>query len=149
MLDIRFNLPADMLKKVDLASMQQSLEVRLPFLDSELVAFALSLPGAFLISGSTRKYILREAFRDQLPEDILGRGKKGFLLPIRKWMKSGRMRDELLDLARGQSFIDPAAVEQFAGEHRAGRADRSQLLWACYVLLKWRGRRASSPVDRS
>jgi asparagine synthase (glutamine-hydrolysing) len=117
-------------------------------LDSELVAFALSLPEPFLISAGTRKHILREAFRDQLPEDILGRGKKGFLLPIRKWMKSGRIRDELLDLARGQSFLDPAAVEQFAGEHLAGRADQSQLLWACYVLLKWRGRRASLPADR-
>ncbi|MBK5957165.1 asparagine synthase (glutamine-hydrolyzing) [Rhodoplanes elegans] len=143
MMDIRFNLSADMLKKVDLASMQHSLEVRLPFLDSELVAFALGLPETFLISRGTRKHILREAFREQLPEDILGRGKKGFLLPIRKWMKSGRMRDELLDLAHGQSFLDPAAVEQFAGEHRAGRTDQSQLLWACYVLLKWQGRRAS------
>jgi asparagine synthase (glutamine-hydrolysing) len=149
MMDIRFNLSADMLKKVDLASMQHSLEVRLPFLDSELVAFALGLPPSFLISGGTRKHILREAFCDRLPEDILGRGKKGFLLPVRKWMKAGRMRDELLDLARGQSFLDPAAVEQFASEHRAGQVDQSTLLWACYVLLKWRRRREISAVDRS
>ncbi|MFT4276113.1 MAG: asparagine synthase (glutamine-hydrolyzing) [Rhodopseudomonas sp.] len=143
MMDIRFNLSADMLKKVDLASMQHSLEVRLPFLDSELVAFALGLPESFLISGRARKHILRETFRDQLPADILGRGKKGFLLPIRKWMKSGRMRDELLDLARGQSFLDSAAVEQFAGEHRDGHADRSALLWVCYVFLKWQVRRGA------
>ncbi|MCD0422676.1 asparagine synthase (glutamine-hydrolyzing) [Rubrivivax sp. JA1024] len=142
--DIRFNLSADMLKKVDLASMQHGLEVRLPFLDSELVEFAMQLPEQFLISGKSRKHILREAFRDKLPPDVLGRGKKGFLLPIRKWMKSGRMRDELLDLSRAQTFLDVRAIESYAEQHRAGLVDQSQLLWACYVLLKWRRRQGRS-----
>jgi len=148
MTDIRFNLSADMLKKVDLASMQHGLEVRLPFLDSQLVEFALDLPEEFLISGGIRKFILREAFRDKLPADILTRGKKGFLLPIRKWMKAGKMRDELLDLARTQTFLDAGAIQEFADEHRAGLTDQSQLLWACYVLLKWRVRqdRLGGPV---
>ena len=139
--DIRFNLPADMLKKVDLASMQHGLEVRLPFLDSGLVEFALGLPASFLIFGGVRKHILRETFRDDLPPEILTRGKKGFLLPIRKWMKGGRMRDELLDIAAGQSVLEPRAIEKFANEHRSMRADHSQLLWECYVFLKWRLRR--------
>jgi asparagine synthase (glutamine-hydrolysing) len=135
--DIRFNLPADMLKKVDLASMQHGLEVRLPFLDSGLVEFALGLPEEFLIAGAVRKHILRETFRADLPPEILTRGKKGFLLPIRKWMKDGRIRDELLDIAKQQSILDTRAIEGFADEHRTARADRSQLLWSCYVFLKW------------
>ncbi|BBO04181.1 MULTISPECIES: asparagine synthase (glutamine-hydrolyzing) [Bradyrhizobium] len=135
--DIEFNLPGDMLKKVDLASMQHSLEVRLPFLDSGLVEFALSLPSEFLIKRGVRKYILREAFKDDLPTDILTRGKKGFLLPIRKWMKSGKMREELLELARRQTVLDWRSIQSFADEHRSGIVDHSPLLWASYVLLKW------------
>lgn len=135
--DIKFNLPADMLKKVDLASMQHGLEVRLPFLDSELVAFALSLPEGFLISGGARKHVLREAFRDELPEDILRRGKKGFLLPIRQWMKTGRMRDELSDIANVQTLLDPHTIKGWINRHESGRQDLSQVLWSCYVFLKW------------
>ncbi|WP_041798070.1 asparagine synthase (glutamine-hydrolyzing) [Rhodopseudomonas palustris] len=146
--DIRFNLPADMLKKVDLASMQHGLEVRLPFLDSRLVAFALGLPDKFLINGGVRKHILRESFRSDLPPEILTRGKKGFLLPIRKWMRDGRIRDELLDLAARQTTLDSRAIERFATEHRELRADHSQLLWACYVFLKWTGRRNGNRSDR-
>jgi asparagine synthase (glutamine-hydrolysing) len=141
--DICFNLPADMLKKVDLASMQHGLEVRLPFLDSGLVEFALGLPEEFLIARAVRKHILREAFRADLPPEILTRRKKGFLLPLRKWMKDGRMRDELLDLAARQSVLNPRAIENFASQHRAMQADHSQLLWACYVFLKWIGRRSA------
>lgn len=139
-IDISFNLPGDMLKKVDLASMQHGLEVRLPFLDSGLVDFALRLPSEFLISKGVRKHILRETFKEDLPADILTRGKKGFLLPIRQWMKSGRMRDELLDLAQGQNELDTRAVRTLADEHRAGKVDHSPLLWACYVYLKWSAR---------
>jgi asparagine synthase (glutamine-hydrolysing) len=141
--DIRFNLPADMLKKVDLASMQHGLEVRLPFLDSALVEYALNLPEEFLISGAVRKHILREAFRDQLPGEILTRGKKGFLLPIREWMRKGRMRNELVDLARGQTILDSGAIDGFVREHGSGSVDHSQLLWACYVFLKWKARQGS------
>lgn len=136
-MDIEFNLPGDMLKKVDLASMQHSLEVRLPFLDSGLVEFALNLPSEFLIRRGVRKYILREAFKDDLPSDILTRGKKGFLLPIRKWMRSGRMREELLELARGQTMLNWRSIETLADEHRFGAVDHSMLLWATYVFLKW------------
>jgi asparagine synthase (glutamine-hydrolysing) len=144
-MDIEFNLPGDMLKKVDLASMQHGLEVRLPFLDSGLVEFALQLPSEFLIKGGVRKRILREAFKDDLPPEILTRGKKGFLLPIRKWMKSGLIREELLALARQQSILDRTAIERFLAEHGSGLVDHSQLLWACYVFLKWSMRKVGIP----
>ncbi|TQF41822.1 hypothetical protein UNPF46_06680 [Bradyrhizobium sp. UNPF46] len=135
--DIEFNLPADMLKKVDLASMQHSLEVRLPYLDSGLVEFVLNLPASYLIANGRRKHLLREAFRDLLPPEIVGRRKQGFLLPIRKWMKDGRMRDELLELSAVQSALNPAAIRHFADRHQAGTEDLSALLWSCYVYLKW------------
>jgi asparagine synthase (glutamine-hydrolysing) len=149
-MDIEFNLPSDMLKKVDLASMQHGLEVRLPFLDSGLVEFALSLPPDFLIKRGVRKRILRETFKEDLPLEILTRGKKGFLLPIRKWMKSGRMREELLELAKVRSPLNGSAIERFLNEHRSGLVDHSSLLWACYVFLKWsrsNGRTKTSPAE--
>lgn len=138
--DIEFNLPADMLKKVDLASMQHSLEVRLPYLDSGLVEFVLNLPASYLIANGRRKHLLREAFRDLLPHEILGRRKQGFLLPIRKWMRYGRMRDELLELSTSQNVLDVDAIGRFADRHRAGAEDLSPLLWSCYVYLKWQRR---------
>lgn len=135
--DIEFNLPADMLKKVDLASMQHSLEVRLPYLDSGLVEFVLNLPASYLIANGRRKHLLREAFGDLLPHEVLGRRKQGFLLPIRKWMRYGRMRDELLDLSAAQNVLDVRAIRRFADRHQAGTEDLSPLLWSCYVYLKW------------
>lgn len=141
--DIEFNLPADMLKKVDLASMQHSLEVRLPYLDSGLVEFVLNLPASYLIANGRRKHLLREAFADLIPPEIVGRRKQGFLLPIRKWMRYGRIRDELLELSAAQSVLDRGAIRHFADCHQAGAEDLSALLWSCYVYLKWQRRPTS------
>jgi asparagine synthase (glutamine-hydrolysing) len=146
--DIDFNLSADMLKKVDLASMQHGLEVRLPYLDSSLVEFTLNLPPNYLIANGRRKHLLREAFRDLLPPEILERRKQGFLLPIRQWMRYGRMRDELLDLSAAQNVLNPSAIKQFADTHRAGIEDLSSLLWSCYVYLKWQRRPSKIQHER-
>jgi asparagine synthase (glutamine-hydrolysing) len=140
-LDIHFNLPNDMLKKVDLASMQYGVEVRLPYLDRQLTEFALSLPENLLINRGERKSVLRSAFRDLLPEAIFSRRKQGFLLPIRQWLRKGRMRDELLELARGRSELDFSSILRFSREHEIGTFDHSVLLWSCYVYLKWRERK--------
>lgn len=140
MADIRFNLPNDMLKKVDLASMQHSLEVRLPYLDSGLVEFSLGLPEDFLMAGGERKRILRAAFRDRLPADILSRRKRGFLLPIRQWFRTGAIREEFSALAERQGLLDRTALRQLASEHERGGHDHSVLLWSCYVFLKWQDR---------
>lgn len=139
-LDISFNLPNDMLKKVDLASMQHSLEVRLPYLDRHLAEFALSLPEDFLIGDGERKRVLRAAFRDRLPEPIFTRRKQGFLLPIRRWFKSGQMREELLALAEQNEMLNFAVLQRSVLEHEKGQYDHSVLLWTCYVFLKWYGR---------
>lgn len=136
--DIAFNLPNDMLKKVDYASMLHSIEVRLPYLDSGLAAWALALPDRFRIQGRVRKRILRDAFRDMLPEEILTRRKMGFLLPIRAWFKGGPLRDSLEALAAGSTRFDPALVRDLLARHASGREDRSVLLWALLAYLRWR-----------
>jgi asparagine synthase (glutamine-hydrolysing) len=138
--DIRFNLPNDMLKKVDLASMQFSKEVRLPFLDSALVEFALSLPENFLIGSGERKHLLRAAYRGSLPEEIFNRRKQGFLLPVRDWFKKGVIRDHLMDIARHSSDLDFSGIEGLMLEHSSGDFDHSSLLWSVLVYLVWKGR---------
>jgi asparagine synthase (glutamine-hydrolysing) len=136
-LDLAFNLPNDMLKKVDHAAMFHGLEVRLPFLDSKLVHWALGLPDDYRLRGRTRKRILRNAFADVLPNMVLTRGKMGFLLPIRRWFREGRLRDELDAMLSAQTVLDGKVARSLLSEHAAGRADHSVLLWSMYVYLRW------------
>lgn len=85
--DFRMVLEGDMLRKVDAMSMANSLEVRTPFLDVNLVDYVFSLPPAFKIDNDSRKKILREAFQAELPEQIFRRGKKGFEVPLKQWFQ--------------------------------------------------------------
>lgn len=136
-LDMRFNLPNDMLKKVDLASMQHGLEVRLPYLDSHLVSFALSLPEDLLLRGRSRKHVLKHAFRRHLPNEIFTRRKQGFLLPVRRWFSTGQLGHNLEDLSYASNALDREQLSRLLHEHREGRFDHSVTLWSCYVYLKW------------
>lgn len=141
--DIAFNLPNDMLRKVDIAGMMFGIEARLPYLDREIVHFALSTPDDFRIRGRVRKRILRDAFADIVPRSILSRRKMGFLMPIRQWMSEGPMRDAVLDLGRSQTRFDRDVIERLVSEHGRGRADHSVLLWALYVYFRWNAGRAA------
>jgi len=138
MMDIMFNLPNDMLKKVDYAAMMHGLEVRLPFLDSNIVEFALKLPDRYKIYGKVRKKILKDAFSDVLPPSITGRSKKGFLLPIRSWFRDGNIREDLIDLVESQNQIDSKECDILLQEHSSGKYDHSVFLWSIYVYLKWK-----------
>ena len=140
--DITFNLPNDMLRKVDIASMMFGIEGRLPYLDSGLVAFALSLPESFLIKGNVRKRILRDAFASELPSEVLNRRKMGFLMPIRAWFRAGPLRVHLEERVAAQSRFDPATIRRLIAEHASGQTDHSVLLWSLLVFLSWRDKRA-------
>ena len=89
-------LSADILTKVDRMSMANSLEVRSPFLDYELVEYASSIPNKLKILKGTQKYILKETFKDILPPNILSKPKKGFSAPIGEWLTSS-LKDIALD----------------------------------------------------
>jgi len=136
-IDLEFNLPNDMLKKVDYAGMFQSIEMRLPFLDSKLVHWILGLPDDYRLAGTKRKRILRDAFSDILPERILNRRKMGFLLPIRRWFRSGKLREELEAMLGLQTTLDTKTINILLREHSLGIKDHSVLLWSIYVYLKW------------
>jgi asparagine synthase (glutamine-hydrolysing) len=85
--DINSYLPADILVKTDRAAMAHGLELRSPFLDVDLASFILSLPPQFKVTGEEDKILLRKAFRNKLPPDILKRKKQGFGAPVNKWQE--------------------------------------------------------------
>jgi asparagine synthase (glutamine-hydrolysing) len=140
-LDIRFVLPNDMLFKIDTASMRYSLEVRVPFVDREVVELISSFPGNWKLKGLKRKYILREMAKRYLPRDILGRRKMGFNVPIGEWCRqelSATFEEEFDVKRQGEvEFLNFDRIDTLFREHRSGKRERFFELWNIYVFLKW------------
>jgi len=136
--DLSLALPTDMLRKVDTASMLNSLEVRVPFLDHRIVSFAMAMPGEWKMIGTRRKRILRDAVEDLLPPSIRSRPKAGFDVPVGEWLKS-ELRDLFWDTVciDGAVPLDRGLLERWYREHRSGRVDRSKILWAVFTLRWW------------
>jgi asparagine synthase (glutamine-hydrolysing) len=107
--DMNLVLPNDMLTKVDLMSMANGLEVRVPFLDYEFVNFMFSLPGEYKLKGSMRKRIIKDAFRSMLPKKLYHRSKKGFEVPLLKWFRN-EMKSLIVDDLLSEKFIQDQAV---------------------------------------
>jgi asparagine synthase (glutamine-hydrolysing) len=98
--DTKTWLPDDLLVKADKISMANSLEVRVPLLDHKVLEFAASLPVNYKLRGFTTKYILKEAFNERIPQQILDRKKTGFPVPVESWISNELkdfVRDVLLD----------------------------------------------------
>lgn len=138
------------LVKVDRCSMMHSLEVRAPLLDRDLAEFVWRLPADLKLRGLTGKHLLRKAARGLVPEEILRRPKRGFLIPVAGWLR-GVLRPLLQDmlseaaLAR-QGLFDPRAVGVLVEEHLSGRADRRRPLWTLLVLQLWLRKHAPTMV---
>ena len=141
--DMHLVLPNDMLTKVDLMSMANSLEVRVPFLDHELVNWVFTLPGHYKIDRNGRKKILRDAFREILPEVLYQRNKQGFEVPLLRWF-----RHELKDMITGDLLSDDFVREQgvFNAEEvsklknslfSSNPGDAAARIWALLVFQHW------------
>jgi asparagine synthase (glutamine-hydrolysing) len=139
-LDTQTYLPDDIFTKVDIASMAHALEVRAPFADHLLLERMAQLPGAFKLRGFRGKQLLRSAVRDLVPAAILTRTKKGFNLPLDRWMReelAALTRDILTDrTARTRGLIDVAEVRRLLDEHAAG-VSHGRRLWNLSVLELW------------
>ncbi|MBC7999915.1 MAG: asparagine synthase (glutamine-hydrolyzing) [Leptolyngbya sp.] len=140
-LDLSTYLPDQLLAKSDRASMAASLEVRMPFLAYPLVDFALSLPTSMKVNSSNTKLLLRRAVAPLLPEAILKRPKKGFGIPVGKWLKNEfrPIVDELLDtdFLRSQGIFQPEYVRALLKQHNDGTADRRKELWTLLQFQWW------------
>ncbi|MFA5553082.1 MAG: asparagine synthase (glutamine-hydrolyzing) [Phycisphaerae bacterium] len=137
--DVKEYLPNCLLVKEDRAAMAVSLEARIPFLDHEFVEFAASLPLKFKIKGSQQKYLLKKAYSDVLPEQILNRKKQGFGVPLIHYF-----RNELKDYAYNEIFgfkeidyLDKDFLRNAWQRHQAEKSDYSRLLWSVMMFNMW------------
>lgn len=139
--DIESYLPFDLLVKVDITSMANSLEARSPFLDHEVMEFAARLPVDLKLRGKQAKYLLKRAFPDLLPAENVERRKMGFGVPVGEWFRSSLrnlLEDALLsDQAAKRLYFQPQEVRRLVAEHLERRADHSFKLWNLLMLELW------------
>lgn len=134
--DVKLVLAGDMLVKVDLMSMANSLEVRVPFLDYTVVDFAFSLPSEYKVDRRQRKKIVQDAFRNILPAELYNRPKKGFEVPLLEWLRGpllSRIRNEWLqeDLLRAQGLFNIDIVQGLIRKlQSANPEDAPAKIWA-------------------
>ncbi len=139
--DMKTYLPGGILVKVDRMSMANSLEVRAPILDYELLEFAAQVPSDLKFNQKEKKYLLKEAFKDYLPDDILYRKKMGFSVPLASWL-----RNELRSLCEDKLVNHPSGLKQIFNldyiaqlwqEHICKKKDHSTVLWSMLMFQMW------------
>lgn len=139
--DIKTNLLDDLLVKMDIATMANSLEGRSPFLDHRLMEFAASVPTEMKIKGMKLKYILKKALSGILPNEILTRGKMGFGIPIHEWFRNElkRYSHEILLSQRciGRGYFKKEAMAGLLDEHYRGKANHGFRIWTLLHLELW------------
>lgn len=141
--DVNIVLPNDMLTKVDLMSMAQGLEVRVPFLDVNVVNFIFSLPDDYKITSSLRKRILQDAFRDVLPAELYNRPKKGFEVPLLKWLRK-EMKSLITDDLLSKKFIEEQNIFNYSEIEKLKKqlfsrnpGDVHARIWGLVVFQWW------------
>lgn len=141
--DMNLVLVSDMLVKVDMMSMANSLEIRSPFLDYKVVDFAFSLPSEYKINGQLKKRIVQDAFRPMLPEELYNRPKQGFEIPLLGWFRNelwSLINDDLLSkqFVQAQGIFNVDATEALKQKLRSSNPEDSHAtIWALIVFQHW------------
>ena len=140
-LDIKMYLENDILVKLDRASMMASLEARVPLLNRDLVEHVARLPIGLKLRGTRSKFLLKLAMKDLLPERIIRRGKKGFGMPVAKWLR-GPLKEMALaaldpEKIRREGYFEPEFVQRLLDDHLSGRKDNRKQLWTLFVFERW------------
>jgi asparagine synthase (glutamine-hydrolysing) len=138
--DFAAYLPGDLLVKVDIATMANSLELRSPMLDVNVVEWGVSLPRKYKIKGLETKHILKDVARSLVPAELIDRPKMGFGIPRAEWLRTG-MREMLVDTltdptATQRGWFNPTEVRKVIEIHMAGE-DKDNLLWPMLMLELW------------
>ncbi|MBT6052775.1 MAG: asparagine synthase (glutamine-hydrolyzing) [Candidatus Scalindua sp.] len=138
----KFYLPDDILTKVDRASMATSLEVRSPFLDVEFAEFANRIPSRLKMKGLTRKYILKRSLQNKIPKEILYRKKKGFGIPLTRWLKN-ELKPTLLEIfnpsrINKDGLFNSKAISTMLDNHFKGKTDNRKQIWTLLMFEMWK-----------
>lgn len=140
-LDLMVYLEEDCLVKTDRASSFNSLEVRVPFLTPKIAEFAFSLPSSYHLSGLTLKHLFKAAVKNLIPEEIVNRPKKGFGIPVHRWLRTD-LRPQVAKLLapkrlRNQGLFDSDFIQRLIGEHQNQKEDHRMILWALLIFQLW------------
>ncbi len=143
--DMKTYLPGDILVKVDRMSMANSLEVRAPILDHKLMEFACTIPSELKFNTKDckveKKYLLKEAFKDYLPDDILYRKKMGFSVPLASWLRNelkSITEERLLNRRDGLcQFFKKEQIAKLWHEHKSEKKDNATVLWSMLMFQMW------------
>jgi asparagine synthase (glutamine-hydrolysing) len=138
--DFAAYLPGDLLVKVDIATMANSLELRSPLLDVNVVEWGVSLPRKYKIKGLETKHILKDVARSLVPAELIERPKMGFGIPRAEWLRSG-MKEMVVDTltdstATQRGWFNSSEVRNVIDTHMAGE-DKDNLLWPILMLELW------------
>ena len=141
-LEVRSTLPDELLMYADKLSMAHSLELRVPFVDKEIVEYVERLPASLKVRNGSRKWLHRQVCRTFLPESIVKRPKRGFASNVvDKWFSDAfenKMADSLLDSSsRIYQYLRPQAVRELFTQHSAGRQDNHKVLFSLVVFEEW------------
>jgi len=142
--DFKAYLPDDILTKVDRMSMANSLEVRPPFLDHNVAEYSFRIPANLRLHGFKKKYILKSIMRDRLPQKVLHGKKRGFNVPVPKWLLN-ELHNVVHDLLsvekiRKQGFFNADYVKRMVEDHEKLRADFSRNIWGLLIFTLWHDR---------
>jgi asparagine synthase (glutamine-hydrolysing) len=138
--DLDAYLPGDLLVKVDIATMANSLELRSPMLDVNVIEWGLSLPRKYKIKGFETKHILKDVARSLVPAELIDRPKMGFGIPRAEWLRTG-MKELVIDTltdttATQRGWFNPKEVSNVIETHMAGE-DKDNLIWPMLMLELW------------
>jgi asparagine synthase (glutamine-hydrolysing) len=136
---IKSRLVNDYLVKTDRASMYNSLELRTPFLDRNLLEFLSSLPSNYIIHNKTNKYITKKIAEAYFDKKFIYRDKQGFGIPIGEWMKKEWKKEilEVLNFNNPYVNLNKSYINQLFEEHLSNNHDHTHKIWILYVLNKW------------
>jgi asparagine synthase (glutamine-hydrolysing) len=140
-IDLATYLPDDLLVMADRMTMAHSLELRAPFCDHRLLELSLRISAGVKLRGGRLKALLKSAFADVLPRELLQRPKQGFMIPLARWLRT-ELREPMEDLlasdrVRARGLFVPAVVEALKREHLDGRRSHADRLWSLMILELW------------
>ena len=151
--DFTTYLPDQLLTKMDVSTMAHSVEARAPLLDRDLIEYAARIPTSLRLRGFTTKYLLKRLAERYVPQDVLYRRKRGFVMPASDWLR-GNLQPYVRAALDSTTFFDrgwiiPEFARRMLQEHESGAEDWGEQLWTLFVLEIWSRQTIDGTIDRT